>query len=296
MTLRASIEDFRHELIGKRGLSPNTAKGYCSDLTALAAFLEERGIENVPPLPLEEVREWLYVASESGASAATLARRSASVRQFSAWLETPGAESTRLKTPKRAANLPNVVSAEALREVIDAIAAQSEAGDPVAARDLALVELLYATGVRVAELAGLDRASVDTSRLTIRVVGKGNKERIVPFGTPALDAISGWLAVRDGFAADHSGDALFLGVRGGRMGTRQIRQRIARLLGGLPGVGSAGPHTLRHSAATHLLEGGADLRAVQELLGHASLGTTQIYTHVSFDRLAKTYKTAHPRA
>ena len=294
--LRSRIDEFASDIVSRRGLSQHTAKGYRSDLVSLAEFLENRGVADVPPLPLEEIRQWLYEAREAGASAATLARRSASVRQFAAWLETPGAEATRLKTPKRSAPLPNVVSQDSMHDLLAAIAERAREGDPLAVRDQALVELLYATGVRVAELSGLDIADVDLSRLTIRVTGKGNRERVVPFGVPALRAVNAWLQARDAFVVDKSGSALFLGVRGGRLGTRQIRERIAKLLGALTGVSAAGPHTLRHSAATHLLEGGADLRAVQELLGHASLGTTQIYTHVSFDRLSATYRTAHPRA
>ncbi|HIY66640.1 MAG TPA: tyrosine-type recombinase/integrase, partial [Candidatus Agrococcus pullicola] len=170
-------------------------------------------------------------------------------------------------------------------------------GGPTAVRDVAVFELLYASALRVGELVALDVDDIDTSRLTARAVGKGNKERVVPFGKPALDAIIDWLSVRHLLAQERRpSQALFLGVRGGRLGQRQVRELVADLLELVPGSGPAGPHTLRHSAATHLLDGGADLRAVQELLGHASLGTTQMYTHVSFDRLRKTYSNAHPRA
>ncbi|MEY9953851.1 site-specific recombinase XerD [Leifsonia sp. EB34] len=181
--------------------------------------------------------------------------------------------------------------------LLDALAARAEGGEPASIRDVAVIEMLYAAGIRVSELTGLDVDDVDLERLTLRVVGKGNKERVVPFGVPALRAIRRYLEVaRPALAAERSGPALLLGARGGRLGTRAVYQLVASLLADLPGGGPAGPHTLRHTAATHLLDGGADLRAVQEILGHASLGTTQIYTHVSTERLKETYRIAHPRA
>ncbi len=174
---------------------------------------------------------------------------------------------------------------------------RAEDGDPAALRDVVVIELLYAAGIRVSELTGLDVDDVDLDRLTLRVVGKGSKDRVVPFGVPALRAVRRYLATaRPGLATERSGPALLLGARGGRLGTRAVYQLVASLLVDLPGGGPAGPHTLRHTAATHLLDGGADLRAVQEILGHASLGTTQIYTHVSTERLKETYRIAHPRA
>jgi len=169
-------------------------------------------------------------------------------------------------------------------------------GEPTALRDLAIVELLYASALRVSEVSGLDTDSVDLERLTVRVLGKGSKERVVPFGVPASDAIVDYQRRGRTALATGATCALFLGVRGGRIGTRTIYTLVAGLLGGIPGSGGSGPHTLRHTAATHLLDGGADLRAVQEMLGHASLGTTQLYTHVSIERLTESYRTAHPRA
>lgn len=296
MNIDAAIDAFADELVRQRGLSANTAKSYGSDLRQLADFLAERDIVDVPPLPLEDIRDWLYQLSEAGAASTTLARKSASVRQFATWLDTPAAEATRLKTPKQSSRLPRVVGVDGIRHLIDLL--EERAADRSAAhlRDLAVFELLYASAVRVSELVGLDIDDVDLSKLTIRVTGKGQKDRVVPFGLPAYEAIAGWLAARSELVTDRSGPALFLGARGGRLGTRQVRELIAGLLAEIPGSGPAGPHTLRHTAATHLLDGGADLRAVQELLGHASLGTTQMYTHVSFERLAESYRTAHPRA
>jgi integrase/recombinase XerC len=192
--------------------------------------------------------------------------------------------------------------------MLAALAERASGDDPGALRDRALVELLYAAGIRVSELVGLDVADVDRTRLTVRVLGKGGKERVVPFGVPAMDALQAWIdrgrpvlmAIGAAAAAASAGAvpdaALFLGDRGRRLGTRGAYRTVARLLQALPGDGPSGPHTFRHTAATHLLDGGADLRAVQELLGHASLGTTQIYTHVSSARLREVYRTAHPRA
>jgi integrase/recombinase XerC len=190
-----------------------------------------------------------------------------------------------------------VINRQQITGLLDALLLRGSTGDPAAKRDLAVIELLYATGIRVSELTGLDIDDVDLERLTVRVLGKGSKERVVPFGVPARTAIVDYLAVaRPTLAAPASGPALLLGDRGRRLGTRAVYQLVASLLADLPGAGPAGPHTLRHTAATHLLDGGADLRAVQELLGHASLGTTQIYTHVSTERLKESYRMAHPRA
>jgi integrase/recombinase XerC len=180
-------------------------------------------------------------------------------------------------------------------EVLAGLTDRASSGDPIAARDLAIVELLYASALRVSELVGLDLRDVDMGRLTVRVMGKGSKERVVPFGIPALHAIAAWGDHRTELVTEPT-SALFLGARGSRIGTRTVYQLIASILAELPGSGPSGPHTLRHTAATHLLDGGADLRSVQELLGHASLGTTQLYTHVSAERLKETYRTAHPRA
>ena len=201
-----------------------------------------------------------------------------------------------LASPKVSRTLPHVLRQNQAAQLLDlaATAADDESAERI--RDLAILELLYGTGIRVGECAGLDLTDVDVRGQTIRVMGKGRKERIVPFGGPARDALQRWFEVRDQLATDRSDSAVFLGTRGGRIDQRMIRTVLQRLLRHLPDVPEISPHGLRHSAATHVLEGGADLRYVQELLGHASLATTQLYTHVSFDRLRETFERAHPRA
>ncbi|MBP6087685.1 MAG: tyrosine-type recombinase/integrase, partial [Rhodoluna sp.] len=245
-------------------------------------------------------RDWLWRQSENGASKATIARKSAAARAFTMWLHKAGHLSEdpglRLRSPKAGRSLPKVVSKESLDQVFGALQERATLDNPSGLRDLAMVELLYATGARVSELAGLDLGNVDYSRNIVRLMGKGSKERMVPFGQPARDALDNWLRHgRNTLAKDSTGSAMFLNSRGARVGVRQIYALVAALLENTA-TGVAGPHSLRHSAATHLLDGGADLRAVQELLGHASLGTTQIYTHVSIERLKAGYKNAHPRA
>jgi integrase/recombinase XerC len=173
----------------------------------------------------------------------------------------------------------------------------AEEDGPISKRDCAMVELLYATGARVSELCGLDQDDIDYERQTVRVLGKGGKERTIPIGAPALRALDDYLKnARPQLVGENSQRAIFLGARGGRIGQRAVREVVYEALDALDGAVRMGPHALRHSAATHLLEGGADLRTVQEILGHASLATTQIYTHVSTERLQKAYIQAHPRA
>jgi integrase/recombinase XerC len=204
--------------------------------------------------------------------------------------------SLRLASPKQHRNLPDVLHEDQARRLLQSLAEAAEGGEPVAVRDLALAELLYATGIRVSELVGLDIDDVDLGSRTARVLGKGDKERTVPFGVPAADAVVRWLGARRALVTGTSGAALFLGRRGGRLGQRQAREVVDAALRALGDTAATGPHALRHTAATHLLDGGADLRSVQELLGHTSLSTTQLYTHVSVERLRSSYIQAHPRA
>lgn len=298
VSIERALVEFATYLRSSKGYSPNTVKAYLSDIEDLGAVV---GVDqSAEHLALEMLRDWLWQQSEKGASKATIARKSAAARAFTLWLhkaghidEDPG---LRLRSPKAGRSLPKVVSKDSLDQVFSSLQSRATIDNPSGLRDLAIVELLYATGARVSELASLDLGSVDYSRNIVRLMGKGSKERMVPFGQPARDALDGWLRHgRNSLAKEKTDSALFLNSRGLRIGVRQIFALVAAVLEATP-TGSAGPHSLRHSAATHLLDGGADLRAVQELLGHASLGTTQIYTHVSIERLKDGYKNAHPRA
>ncbi|WP_394552360.1 tyrosine recombinase XerC [Agromyces sp. MMS24-JH15] len=304
--LEPAVATYLERLRTVRGLSPNTVAAYRADLRDLRAFARRAGVEAVDGIELPLLRDWLGDAADRGLARTTLARRAASARGFTAWLarrgSLPADPGARLRTPRAHRTLPRVVGRQAMDELLAGLAAGAAGGDPIAVRDLAIVEVLYASGIRVSELAGLDRAGVDRGRRTLRVLGKGAKERVVPYGAPAAAALDRYLdharvallAARDDGGA--SEPAVFLGARGARIGVRAVHRLVAGLLSELPGSGPAGPHALRHTAATHLLDGGADLRAVQEFLGHASLGTTQVYTHVSSERLKESYRLAHPRA
>lgn len=305
--LAEEIEDFLRALEVERGRSANTIRAYGVDLDRLAEFARGRGVRDAAGLDLELMRDWLWQESQSGHATSTLARRAASARAFTSWRRSSGRgedAARRLRSPKAGHALPRLVSAEAMRTLLEGLGRRAESGDPGAIRDRAVVELLYATGIRVSELTGLDVGDIDLERCTVRVLGKGSKERVVPFGRPAADALLDWLGRgRAEYARPAapsrpgSGDAAFLGARGGRLGTRAVYELARALLdANSPGAGPSGPHTFRHSAATHLLDGGADLRGVQEMLGHADLGTTQIYTHVSVERLRDGFRRAHPRA
>lgn len=297
--LHRTVDAFAVYLAAERGFSEHTVRSYRSDLSQLVDFATARGASGVDDLDLELLRDWLWRASQDGLAKSTLARRAASARSFSSWLARTQVSAvdaaTRLKSPKSEHHLPRVLTPAHMATILASVAARAETGDPVALRDLAIVELLYASALRVSELTGLSLGDVDLGRLTVRVLGKGSKERVVPFGVPARDALVGYLE-RGRPALTAEGGAFFVGARGDRLSSRTVYELVSRLLAMIPGSGPAGPHTFRHTAATHLLDGGADLRAVQEMLGHASLGTTQLYTHVSTERLTASYRSAHPRA
>ncbi|WP_353810161.1 tyrosine recombinase XerC [Agromyces sp. SYSU T00194] len=306
MRQAAAVERYLDELRDVRGLSPRTVDSYASDLADLTAFAAGRGTTDAPAIDLDLLRDWLYDATERGLARTTIARRAAAARGYTAWLLRRGARDddpgARLRAPKTRRTLPRVVSATQAAQLLAEAAARAAEGDPVAVRDVAILELLYASGIRVSELTGLDVDDIDRWRRTVRVLGKGGKERVVPYGAPAADALDRWLrtARPSVLAAGGGGSdavaAAFLGAKGARISPRIVHRLVADVLDAFPGGGPAGPHTLRHAAATHLLDGGADLRTVQEMLGHASLGTTQIYTHVSAERLKESYRLAHPRA
>lgn len=300
MDLDAAADAFTAHLAQVRRLSPATVRAYRSDLHDLSDAVGERSLADID---LETLRDWLWHATQRGDARSTLARRAAAARSFFAWAKDEELisldPSLRLIAPKRGRTLPAVASQDGMRTLLDTHRESSADGDPIRLRDHAILELLYGSGMRVSELCGIDVDDLDLDRATVRVLGKGSKERVVPYGIPARDALGAYLtrgrtvlATR----AERTTPAVFLGVRGGRFGPRAVYTLVAHALGPIIGADAVGPHALRHSAATHLLDGGADLRAVQEILGHASLGTTQIYTHVSTERLTATYRLAHPRA
>lgn len=296
------VAEFRRHLAAERGLSPHTVRAYAGDLTSLLDYLQQVAqVSDLREVQLSELRGWLAEMSrEQGAARSSVARRAAAVRTFFGWASRTGIVSTdpslRLQAPSRPKTLPAVLRRREAEGLMQVAAVAADDGDPIRARDRAIVELLYATGIRVSELAGLDLDDLDLSERVLRVLGKGGKERVVPFGAPAGAAVRDWLTCRPHVLTEASGPALFIGRRGRRIDTRQAREVVHRLLAHVPGAADLGPHGLRHTAATHLLDGGADLRIVQELLGHASLATTQIYTHVSGERVRAAYLQAHPRA
>ncbi|QVQ51682.1 tyrosine recombinase XerC [Spiractinospora alimapuensis] len=287
------LDDFERYLRAERGRSPHTVRAYLGDLRALVDYAREwdtdlRGVD------VAVLRGWLARQHAQGASRATLARRTSVVRVFTAYLhrkgvleEDPGAL---LASSKSVRSLPTVVSEERVGAALS-----STAETPMELRRRAVVELLYASGARVSELCALNIDDLDQERRTARLQGKGGRERMVPVGIPALEAVRAWTwRGRPHWARPNSGPALFLGSRGQRLGPTSARRDVHAWMDREDGT--VAPHDLRHSAATHLLDGGADLRSVQEYLGHNSLASTQIYTHVSVERLTRAYREAHPRA
>jgi len=299
--LRAAVDEFAAYLRAERDRSEHTVRAYVGDLTSLVDHLARLGRTDLSGLDVAVLRSWLARQRTQGRARTTLARRASAARMFTAWAHRRGLidadPGSLLAMPKARRSLPEVLRVDEAATMLDAVADDASDRDPIAVRDLALLELLYATGIRVSELVGLDLEDMDENRRVVRVLGKGRKERSVPYGAPAEKAVRDWLAIgRRRLAGPGAGRALFVGARGGRLGVRAARQVVHTRLRAVPGAPDLGPHGLRHTAATHLLEGGADLRSVQELLGHASLATTQVYTHVSIDRLRRAYEQAHPRA
>lgn len=289
---------YENYLLNDRALSENTIRAYLGDLQSLISHLENLGLTSIQNLDLAHLRSWL--AAQSGARS-SLSRRATSIKVFTKWAAKEklieSDVGVNLASPKPHRVLPNVLDAQSANLALKSLETRvAEVSDAESIRDLAIVEMLYASGARVSELCGLDLTDVDYDRQTIRVFGKGSKERVIPIGNPAINALNNWLAIRNEFHKSNSGSAIFLGKKGNRINQRQVRTIVYKTLEALEGFERMGPHALRHSAATHLLEGGADLRTVQEILGHASLATTQIYTHVSAERLHKAFKQAHPRA
>jgi integrase/recombinase XerC len=338
--MRDAVDEFGHHLARVDNRSAHTVRAYVGDVVSLLDHAAHAGCASPADLDIGVLRGWLAARMRQGAARTSQARRAAAARTFTAWAHRagrlavdPGAQ---LASPRAHRELPTVLRADQAAELVTG---DPHRHDPEALRDRAVLELLYATGVRVSELCGLDRADLDEGRRVVRVFGKGAKERAVPYGLPAQRALDDWLRhgrpkLAVSLRADpgqspkpggdsgqspkpggdsgqsakpgdprqrpkpedgSSRDALFLGIKGSRLQPTVVRRivRAAALAAGLP---HTSPHDLRHSAATHLLDGGADLRAVQDLLGHASLSSTQIYTHVSTERLRAAFKQAHPRA
>lgn len=307
----ALLDDFTTYLRYEKGHSEHTVRAYVGDVRGLVSFAGARGVA-ITSIDLSLLRAWLAEHTRRGAARTTVARQVSSAKTFCAWAAREGVlasdPATRLQAPKAHRTLPTVLARDQAAAVMAAAASPDtdhpDANHPdpspgdaaVALRDAVIMELLYASGIRVGELCGLDIGDIDSDRRVLRVIGKGDKQRSVPYGDPAARALQQWLRRgRPALAGPRSGDALLLGVKGGRLNQRMARSVVHRAVqaAGAPDVG---PHGLRHSAATHLLEGGADLRVVQELLGHSSLATTQIYTHVSVERLRAVHRQAHPRA
>lgn len=293
VTVLARYED---HLAHERNLSEHSVRAYLGDLRQLGTHLARLGDDDFGAADLRSLRSWLANQTSRGQGRTTVQRRVSAVRGFYAWLQRTGRierdPAASLKAPRSGRRLPHAPDAASVGQMLDGAV---DADDPVAVRDRAMVEVLYASGIRVSELCGLDVDDLDAGRGTLRVLGKGNKERTVPMGGPARRALADWLEVRGRLAAPEAGPALFVGERGGRIDPRVVR-RIVHRLAAAAGAPDVAPHGMRHAMATHLLEGGADLRAVQEVLGHASLATTQLYTHVTQDRLRAAFRQAHPRA
>jgi integrase/recombinase XerC len=292
---------YERHLLAERDLTAHTVRAYVSDVESLLLHAQRHGRDGLAELDVRTLRSWLAGQQHRGLVRSTVARRATAARVFTAWAQRTGrAESdvgALLGSSRPHRPLPPALRHDEVRGLLDAVAEAALDDSAVGLRDVAIVELLYATGIRVGELVALDVDDLDPERRVVRVLGKGRKERTVPYGRPAEQALSAWsVRGRPALAAAGSGPALFLGVRGGRLDQRAVRRLVHARIREVPGAPDIGPHGLRHTAATHLLEGGADLRSVQELLGHASLATTQIYTHVSAERLRKAFQQAHPRA
>ncbi len=299
------LEDYLRYLRYEKFRAPATVEAYRSDLSAFFSYLLKSGTEHLADININHIRSWLASLHTQQGSKSSLARRSSSLRSFFAWATEEELlalnPALTLAVPKKEGYLPTVLSQQQMVTLLDLVYADLKE-DPSNAhlmRLLAVMELLYASGIRIAELCSLNLSSIDRDHYSIRVLGKGNKERTVPFGQPAMRALDLWVTRgRPQWfkAAASVQEALFIGPRGGRANPRQLRAALTQRMQQLPNTQPSGAHVLRHSAATHMVDAGADIRAVQELLGHSSLSTTQIYTHVSVERLALTYKNAHPRA
>lgn len=301
MSLRDLVRAYLDHRQAGRVLQPASLRAYAADLSTLCDFLESRASLEPGAVNRELVRQWVWEQSAAGVSPTTLKRRVSSARGFFQWAVAQGHLPTNpamgVTSPRAPRRLPRVIHQKNTASLLDGLAKRAAADDPVALRDWAIVELLYSSALRVGEVCSANLESVNLGDQRVSVVGKGNRERVAPMGRPATQAIARYLERgRPALATEYSGSALFLGSRGRRIHARTVYELVSGLLEDFPGSGPRGPHTFRHTAATHLLDGGADLRSVQELLGHKSLSTTELYTHVSIERMREAYRLAHPRA
>jgi integrase/recombinase XerC len=290
----AEIGEYLRSLRTERRLSPNTSAAYTRDLAALSEFCEREAVASLAMLDSWHVRRFAAESHRKGLAPRSIARRLSAVRSFLGALVAQGRLKANvamdISAPKAARRLPGTLDADQVAELLE-----STADDALALRDRAMLELFYSSGLRLAELIGLDIVDLDFADQTVRVTGKGNKTRILPVGRLALEAIRNWLPVRLGLAKPDEA-ALFVSRRGRRLAARSVQIRVAQWARQRGSARHLHPHLLRHSFASHLLESSGDLRAVQELLGHSSISTTQVYTHLNFQHLAETYDKAHPRA
>ncbi|MDO4917555.1 MAG: tyrosine recombinase XerC [Rothia sp. (in: high G+C Gram-positive bacteria)] len=302
-----TLDAFSRYLTYEKFRAKNTIAAYCSDISSLMSYALRHGATELEDLDINMMRAWLASEHAQNISRNTLNRQSSSLRVFFAWAEeenlVPQNPTLTLASPKKEKYLPTVLSKQQMQQLLQAQMQkfQKNPQDIKTLRLIAVIEILYSSGLRISELCGLDLADVNREQRTLKVIGKGNKERVVPFGVPALRALNMWVSRGrpQWFAHNPEGaieKALFIGPRGKRANARQIREDLTRAMHGLEDTTASGAHVLRHTAATHMVDAGADIRSVQELLGHSSLATTQIYTHVSVERLAQTYNKAHPRA
>lgn len=301
MSLLRVTHAYLDHLERSRVLSDNSLTAYGKDILQFATFASEQRVESLAEVDAELTRSWVWSLAEAGMAGSSLRRKVSALKGFTAWMaregHTDGDVGIRLRAPGASRSLPRVLTRHHMEEIFQSLKTHADTGDALAIRDLAMVEVLYASAIRVSELVGLRLEGIDLDSRTLRVVGKGDKERMVPLGAPAVSAVRRYLdGARGTLLGEGHSSVVFLSSKGKPLGPRSVYQVVASLLADIPGAGPLGPHTLRHTAATHLLDGGADLRSVQELLGHASLGTTQIYTHVSHERLTEAYQQAHPRA
>jgi integrase/recombinase XerC len=294
--LEEAVERFTGSLRTVRNLSRHSVAAYTTDLLQLGAFLEERGTADPARVTHLDLRAWLGALREAGRSRATVARKLAAARSLFRWLHregfVPADAAAALRTPKRERRLPRFLSKEEMARLLAA-----PAGDGIAeVRDRAILEVLYSSGVRVSELSALDEEDLDLRAGVARVLGKGRRERLAGLGRFAVEAIRAYLAARRRVPAPRRAGALFENRDGGRLSNRGIQRVVAKRLAEAGLDPRVSPHKIRHSFATHLLDAGADLRSVQELLGHRNLASTQVYTHVTAGRLREVYDRAHPRA